>query len=399
MKRLLWACLLLAACLPAAPTPEPTPGFAPPNRLAPTPTPPPWLESAEPITLDNASRIARLGRLDAQTTAPSTVFAHALSPDSARLAGLNNEQLIVWDLLTGGIVFNTARAEALQVYYAPDKNQVYTLDGSGAIALYDAASGAQQDALDGHPTFNGAAAYYPDAGWLALGGLDGEVRVWDVAARRALVALRAHRLQVTALAFSADGTRLATAGEEGQVQVWDWQRRQRVVALEAQALRLAFSPDGEQLAVGEAEAIRLVALPGGETARTLATGPGGVSDVLAYSPDGRYLVNGGGLPTLTLYEAATGRLAAQLPGVGGDRTAAAFSPDGQMLATSVLGGGASLWDVTRVSQGELGRGDLDTGTLQTLAVAWTPDSFALLVFEAAGSVQVWGIPPADAPAS
>lgn len=395
VKRLLWACLLLAACLPAVPTPEPTPGFVPSNRLAPTPTPPPWTDGVEPVTLENAGRIARLGRLDAQT-APSTVFAYALAPDSARLAGLNNEQLIVWDLLTGGIVFNTARAEALHVYYAPDKNQVYTVDGGGAIALYDAASGAQQDALDGHAAFNGAAAYHPDTGWLALGGRDGEVKVWDVAARRALVALRAHRLQVAALAFSADGSQLATAGEDGQVQVWDWQNRERLATVDGQALRLAFAPGGRQLAVGEADAIRLYTLPDGELARTLATGPGGASDVLAYSPDGRYLINGGGLPALTVYDADDGQLVAQLPGVGGDRTAAVFSPDGQLLATSVLGGGVSLWDMTRVSQGELARGDLAAGTLQVLAVDWTPDSFALLVFEATGPVQVWGIPAAPA---
>src|SRR5262249_3032586 len=145
------------------------------------------------------SHIAYIGRLDARGT-PSTVFAYAFSPDNSRMAGLNNDLLISWDLLSGQIVFNTSRGDAQFVFYSADKTEIYTVDNTGLIAIYNADTGQSKTTMPGQTDFNGTVAYYADQGWLALGSINGSVKVWDVAARQSLVTIQAHSLQIKALA-------------------------------------------------------------------------------------------------------------------------------------------------------------------------------------------------------
>ncbi|HEX2907345.1 MAG TPA: WD40 repeat domain-containing protein [Phototrophicaceae bacterium] len=391
-KFLLLGLILLAACVPTISTPEAT-GFVVPPREGPTATPVPWAEGQETIALANVTRITRLGRLD-PVNALSTVFAYAFSPDDTRLAGINNTNVMAWDLLTGEQVFSTDRADALTVYYAPDKTEIYTVDVDGLLRIHDADQGNLKTDLPGHEQYSGVSAYDAASGWLALGGLDGNVKIWDVAARQALATIAAHDMQVTALAFSPDGHWLASGGQEGVVKIWDWRQRVSQAELEAAALRLTFSPAGDQLAVGEPTRSTLWTAPEGKKFETLETGPGGVRDVLRYAPDGRYLLNGGGIPSLTLWNPQTGDYVASLPDTGGDNVSAAFSSDGALLITSALGVPLSLWNLTEIQGDVLTRANLDFGVKEAVAVDWTPDGFLLALFEAAGPVQIWGIPPA-----
>lgn len=386
--------VLVAACSPQA-APLPPPGtFAPQSRDLPTLPPPAWVEGSQPVTVSNANQLAYIGRLDTLSSAPSTVFAYAFSPDNSRLAGLNNEQLVAWDLLTGKVVFNTARGDAQYVFYGVNKSEIYTLNAAGVISIFDADSGRFKDGLQGQPSFNSVVAYYADEGWLALGGLDGSVKIWDVAARQSLVTIQAHRLQVTGLSFSSDGQQLATSSDDQVVNVWDWHSRQMLVSLKAAAQKTAFAPDGSQLAAGEAQTITLWSLRDGSLQNTLNTGPAAISDVLKYSPDGNYLINvGGGIPAMTVWNPRIGGLVNVLPGVGGDITSAAFSPDGGLLVTSVLGGSVVLWDVSHIADENLIYAQLNVGTRQMVAADWSGDGYALTLFDGTGPIQLWGIPP------
>jgi WD40 repeat protein len=402
MRRYLIAILLLFAACGQAASPTSPPGtFAPVQRDQPTQPAPAWKEGVEVITLNNAPSIANIGRLDTAST-PSTVFAYAVSPDGTRLAGLNNEQLIVWDLITGKIVFNTARADTVNVFYGADKTEIYTLDSVGQINIYDADSGATKAQLSSQISFNGQSAYDADDGWLALGSLDGSIQIWDPSARQSLVTYSAGNSPIRALTFSADGQRLAISQEGGVTQVWDWHNKQSLASIPEIASRLAFSPDGKQLAIGGEAKIDLWDISTGKQIFSLATGPGGVSDVLQYSPDGQFIVNGGGIPSLTLWDTKTGQLVNTLPGVGGDSTSASFSPDGSLLVTSLLGGEVKLWDMSKIREAVLNQAVLNVGTNQILYADWSSDGHLLLLFDATGPIQVWGIaehPPTAEPTS
>lgn len=394
--------LVVAACSPTIPPATPTssaPGtFEPQQRDLPTLPPPAWVPVGQEIKLANVPNIAYLGRLDALGTA-STVFAYAFSPDGSRLVGLNNEQVIGWDLITGKLLFNSARLDAAQIYYGADKTEVYTVDGTGQIRAYDTQSGQLVKTIQGQAAFNGSAAYDADDGYLALGGIDGTVKVWDVKARQSLVTIQAHSLPVTGVAFASDGSRLATFSTDKTVKVWDWQAKTQVSQISANAFKVAFSPDTTQIAVGEDRQITLWNIQDGKLANTFATGPRAPSDAVVYSPDGQYLVNGGSLQALTVWDTKTGKLVNTLPGAGGDVNSLAFSHNGDLLVTSVLGGDVNIWDVSTMRNATLNRATLNVGTRQILYSDWSPDGFILLLVDATGPIQIWGIPSPPTPAA
>jgi len=388
LKFLLICMVVLAACSPSAE--QPVDG----GRNAPTAQPPAWVESADVITLENIADIRYLGRLDSTST-PSTVFAHAIAPDGTRLAGLDNEQIIVWDLIKGSVVYSTGRGDANQIFYSPEKTEIYALGPNGIAIVYNADSGVTQTSLNLIDNFNEITAFDAESGWLAVGSLSGDVRVWDPLERQSLATIDAHQLQITALGFSSDGEMLATAGEEGMVKIWNWRSRELIATLEDDrpALKLRFSPDGSQLAAGNRENTRIVNTSDGSVARVVDSGTGGV-DALTYSPNGKYLVSGGAVQDMSIWDPQTGSLVARLPGIGGDRVWAVFSPDGTILATSVLGGRPSLWNMTSISGQTVNRADIDTQGNQILNLDWTPDNRLLVLVGLTNAVYIWGIGPA-----
>jgi WD40 repeat protein len=136
--------------------------------------------------------------------------------------------------------------------------------------------------------------------------------------------------------------------------------------------------------------MRLWSLADGSLERIVDTGPGGV-DALVYSPDGKYLLSGGAVADMSIWDPQTGNLVARLPGVGGDRVSAAFSPDGSLLVTSVLGKPASLWNMTTINSQTVSRADLDTQASLVFSVDWTPDNRLITLFGVTSAVYIWGI--------
>lgn len=385
------ALLLLAACAPS----NDNPTILDQPRDAPTVPPPEWVQPAEPITLDTVSSIRLLGRLDNPTT-PSTVFDHALSPDGTRLAGLDDQLLVVWDLITGKTVFSVQRLpEATRIFFSFDKTEVYVVEFNGQVTVYNADNGNHKNAFQGIDRYTGVVAYTPAGGWLAFGNTVGEVRVWDPLKRQALGTMDAHVHAVTRVVFSEGGELLASADDSGEVKVWDWNTRTAVTTIDDNlpALALALSPDESLLAVGTRQDIRLWSLPDGEMVRTLPSGEG-ADEILRFSPDGRYLLSGGEIADMQVWDVQSGNIAARLPGVGQDRLSLAFSPDGALAMTSELGGTVTLWNLTTMTESTVNRADLDIANTFIYAVDWTPDGLLALLFGATGSVYVWGIPPA-----
>jgi WD40 repeat protein len=383
--------LLLAACGQT----DNNPTILDQPRNAPTVPPPQWIQPAEAITLDTVSAIHLIGRLD-NPTMPSTVFDHAISPDGTRLAGLDDQLLVVWDLITGETVFSTQRlAEATRVFFSFDKTEVYAVELNGQVTAYDAENGQTKNGFQGITRYTGVIASNAQGGWLAFGNTGGEVRVWNPLERQALVTMDAHDGPVTRVAFSTDGDRLVSADNSGEVKVWDWNNRSAVttIADDLPALALSLSPDGTLLAVGTKQDIRLWSLADGTLVHTMPTGEGAV-EIVRFSPDGRYLLNGGEIPDMQVWDVQSGSMAARLPEVGQDRLSLVFSPDGALALTSELGGTVTLWNLTTMTENTVNRADLNVEGAFIYAVDWTPDGLLALLFGATGSVYVWGIPPA-----
>lgn len=378
----LLAVLWLAACGSSISNPQPT--------LEPS-----WIESAAPIRLDNIERLRRLGQLN-QPNVVSTLFDHTVSPDATRLIALNNTEILAWDLLTGELVFSTDRIDATRAFYASDKTEIYAIGGNGSVTIYDPATGAIRNTLVGHTNYGSLLAFDGEHDRLAIGGVDGTVKIWDLFERRALVTVNAHRAPITALALSADGDLLATASGDQRVRVWEWAtgtQRAELATEEGVVGRLAFAPQGGQLAIGTDRDVRLWSMT--ETAEPiiLEAPAGGAGQLLRYGPDGQTLIGGGRASGLALWNPVTGMLLGQLPDVRGSQIDLDYAPDGTMLITTVLGGAVQLWNLAEVSGQSIGRANLDVGTRQVLRIDWTNDGRLLLLFDANGPVYVWGIAP------
>ncbi len=182
-------------------------------------------------------------------------------------------------------------------------------------------------------------AVSPDGNKLASVGDDMVCRLWNLATGERLHELRGHAEQTPqhftsmlyCCAFSADGRHLATGDRVGHVIIWEVATGRQVAALDAPLLytwdgtqrirsiggvrALAFSPDGQQLAVGGVGQINNVdALQGPSRVEIFHwnrpqrvaefTGQNGIVNRLQYHPQGQWLcaLGGGGNGLFLFYD-------------------------------------------------------------------------------------------------
>ncbi|MCP2730155.1 WD40 repeat domain-containing protein [Symplocastrum sp. BBK-W-15] len=145
-------------------------------------------------------------------------------------------------------------------------------------------------------------AISPDGKILASGSLDKTIKLWNLETGNLLATLVGHSSAVLSVAFSPVGQILASSSNlelrDGCIKLWDVEpaRLRQTLGgglINLRVNSLAFSPDGQTLASGHAEAkIRLWHLGSGQLRQTLK-GHGWDVNSLAFSPDGRFLVSGG----------------------------------------------------------------------------------------------------------
>jgi len=107
--------------------------------------------------------------------------------------------------------------------FSPDSRWLITA-ADGTPTLWDLNAGAIETtkrSLHGQYVVD-AAAFTPDARWLATPGLDGTTRLWDLhSSTLAPVVLRGHASSVRAVEFTADDRWLVTASDDTTVRLWD----------------------------------------------------------------------------------------------------------------------------------------------------------------------------------
>lgn len=254
------------------------------------------------------------------------------------------------------------------------------------VGLFDATTLARVRYLE-NPANPPRLAFSPDGRWLVTNGA--ATRLWNVESGE--VSRTLSTAPVTALAFSPDGQQIALAETGGQMRVVPREENSLpTVTLPAgsNVFALAFSPDGNRLAAALEDGRTLVwnlstrtvlftRIP--ETGRTLR---------LAYSPRGEILAGGNEDGGIWLWD-GEGNQMNVLRGPSGMIFALAFAPDGKRLAASGEDPAVYVWTL---SDGQLQQ-RLEGPTRPVHGLRFTPDGAQLLTADEEGLVRFWALNP------
>ena len=307
------------------------------------------------------------------------------------------------------------------VAFSPDGRYVAVgASGGSSVQLIDTTSWTIVRSLEGHTDRVRSVAFSPDGKLLASGScrerdltgwfetdecLQGEIKVWDAASGREMRSLTFERLdegeeaEVNSLAFSPDGQLLAS-GSEDAIRIFEVSsgRVKRVLAA-SDILCVAFSPckqkdpsgactqwDGVLAAGSMDDEILLFDVTSGRLIRRLEGHDDFVRSV-AFSPDGQLLASGSDDWTVRLWNVSTGRPVLVLHGHNDLVKTVAFSHDGRWLAsgsddTTIKLWEVATWNLARTLQGH---------TYNVNTVAFSPDGRLLASGSSDATVKVWEV--------
>jgi WD40 repeat protein len=339
----------------------------------------------------------------------------AFSPDGKTLAAVSGANAVrLWDTATGKPLRWPAGHSGSVADLAPsaDGRAVVTRGTDGTLRRWERATGKELSRVV-VPGGASAAALSPTGRLLAYAD-EATVRVRDVAAGKDVVKVKVPAGDggaglVCLVRLSADEKVLASGDWSGTVRLWDAATGKALHTLAAAAKdgapegtvlsALEFSPDGRALLTvrGPNPVVPLPARPQAQAAEgpasqlclwDPATGtavrrwraPGSVT-AAAFTPDGHGVVTAAA-HRVALWEAATGRERFRTKGAA----VVACAPDGRVLAAA--GGPAVRLLDLRTGQ-ELG--GLAGHEAEVQALAFTPDSKALVSGSADSTGLVWGV--------
>lgn len=299
----------------------------------------------------------------------AAVESVAFNPDGTQLVSLSPEEGVIklWDRTRhpefGTFAWTGTDVEAMSL--SVSERQIHCLTAAGHLQTWaiDSSMMLAEHVLPirtaDHQT--GVVATFDPAGKRLAGQRrfdPHEIRIWDVASGKHLSTLRVQNSAVVRLRFSPDGKQLAigsdnaaTANGSYEIKIWQLETHAERLAMtgHGRLYDFTFSPDGAFLAVGAGDGLRLLRLHDGRTFKAGAADDGRVR-ILAFSPHGTFLASSSVADRIVRVWARRDmdgepvwRLVDRLVTTGFVRDLA-FSPDGSRLA-GVTDDAVKMWEV------------------------------------------------------
>jgi WD40 repeat protein/serine/threonine protein kinase/class 3 adenylate cyclase len=233
-------------------------------------------------------------------------------------------------------------------------------------------------------------AFLPDGHRLLTGNWHTGLEMWDIRTwqRSGIISITNEDF-VYSLAVSTDGGKLALSGMN-TVLVWDLNGRRETFGLKGDGEyggtqrdgRLAFSPDGRLLAYTRGNAVVLHAIGGREQTKEIKTD---FCTCLAFSPQGDLLALGHPTGVVTIWKSDVPERVATLMDHKRPVWCLTFSPDGRLLATAGQDQRILLWNTDTWQQVSSLKGHLH----DIWTVKFSPDGKVLASGDSYGSVKLW----------
>ena len=274
------------------------------------------------------------------TTTSNRANSVAFSADGQWLAAGGNDTVVrLWNVATRQAAdsLDGPQGAINAVAFSAQGNLLVAGSDDGNVYLWDVGTRQRIATLQGHSSYVTSVAFSPDGSLLASGSEDDTIRLWRALTGAEERILTGHEGNVTDVAFSPDGTLLASVGADRTVRIWDVATGSLLMTLDGYSENLyavAFSPDGSLLASAaggiDDNAVRLWSIASQSEAQRIVTD--GPAETVAFSPDGQLMAVGGDPAFLTLYGLSGG--GAAVPAEGATQT---FMPPPEQLPTSVDG--------------------------------------------------------------
>jgi WD40 repeat protein len=303
--------------------------------------------------------------------------------------------------------------------FSPDGSLLVSPSIDQTVKVWDPATGALLRTLGGFTATTRVAAFSPDGRLLAVGSADPKALVcfWDTATWEERILLagqldwvdKSHAQQVWTIAFSPDGERMAVGGDGVGLTLWRSPPRGRdapkstirrpyrqVARLSDRSVTAAqFSPDGKHLAWVDREAVlHLHDVAAGQPRPSPPAPLAWHVRSLAFSPDSRSLLYlDRANRDLKRWQLAGGAPATVVPNARFQRSRSLLSnglldlsADGAWVALS--GRSVTVWDAAR---GELLLA-LPEEQTAVYCIVWAPDRRRLAVGTSDGTMSIWNVP-------